>query len=132
MEKILVIAGHFENLSNLTKRLKDLLPESTLITPLFGPEGITLDSSLDPDLILIGPEDPVIYELCRNLKRDEWLQEVPLLFLLEGPGHLAAGLKAVSSVPSGLSRPRYRRVCPASVVKLPPKTICPTGCNNVV
>ncbi len=97
MEKILVIAGHFENLSNLTKRLKDLLPESTLITPLFGPEGITLDSSLDPDLILIGPEDPVIYELCRNLKRDEWLQEVPLLFLLEGPGHLAAGLKALEA-----------------------------------
>ena len=97
MKKILVIAGHFENLPYLTNRLKNLLPESKLINLLIGPDGFEIDSSLDPDLILLGADVPVAYELCRNLKRDESLHEVPLLFLLDGPGHLAAGLKALEA-----------------------------------
>src|SRR5207248_1522117 len=44
-------------------------------------------------------------------------------------GSPAPGLKLVSSVPSALSRPRLLRLCPPSVVKLPPTRIFPSACT---
>jgi len=97
MKRILAMTGHFEDLPNLKKRLVELLPECELITPFFGPEGIEITEGKEPGLFLVGLEDPDAFGLCRKLKEDELLQEVPLLFLLEGPGDLAAGLKALEA-----------------------------------
>ena len=43
--------------------------------------------------------------------------------------HPAPGLKLLSRLPSALSRAMFVRVCPPSVVKLPPTRILPSACT---
>jgi PAS domain S-box-containing protein len=81
--KILAIDDQRDNLTTLEAVLTDALPGCTLLTASNGPRGIALARDADPDAILL---DIVMtkmdgFEVCRRLKADDRLREIPVIFL---------------------------------------------------
>jgi PAS domain S-box-containing protein len=81
--KILVIDDRRDNLTTLEAVLTDALPGCTFLTASNGPRGIALAREADPDAILL---DIVMtkmdgFEVCRLLKADDRLREIPVIFL---------------------------------------------------
>ncbi|MBU1244768.1 PAS domain S-box protein, partial [Myxococcota bacterium] len=81
--KILVIDDQRDNLTTLEAVLTDVLPGCTLLTALDGPGGIALAREADPDAILLDIVMPDMdgFEVCRRLKADEHLRDIPVIFL---------------------------------------------------
>ena len=81
--KILAIDDRRDNLTTLEAVLTDALPGCTFLTASNGPRGIALAREADPDAILL---DIVMtkmdgFEVCRLLKADDRLREIPVIFL---------------------------------------------------
>lgn len=81
--KILAIDDNQDNLTTLHAVLADGLPGATLLTALNGLEGIEIALIKDPDVILLDILMPVMngFEVCKKLKLDDRLREIPVLFL---------------------------------------------------
>ena len=81
--KVLAIDDNRDNLTTLGAVLKDALPDCVLLTALGGRTGIELARREDPDAILL---DVVMsgmdgFEVCRSLKAEPRLRDIPVIFL---------------------------------------------------
>jgi PAS domain S-box-containing protein len=83
MIKILAIDDKNDNLISLKAILKDIFTDAVVFTALSGPKGIELAAVEDPDVILLDVVMPGMdgFEVCRRLKEDPILSEIPVVFL---------------------------------------------------
>lgn len=81
--KILAIDDNQDNLISLKALLKDVFPKSLVFTSTTGEKGLILASTEDLDIILLDILMPVMdgYEVCRKLKEDDRLTEIPVIFV---------------------------------------------------
>ena len=80
---LLAIDEKPDNLTTLSAMLRDALPQATLLTATSGLTGIELAIAKDPDVILLDIDIPgrESFKLCRLLKADERLKDIPVVFL---------------------------------------------------
>jgi DNA-binding response OmpR family regulator len=100
-----------DNLTALAAVLTDRLPEAELLTALNGPAGVDLARVEDPDVILLDIIMPGTdgYAVCRELKKDSFLQAIPVLFLTALRADKASRVKALEAGAEGfLSKPLSR------------------------
>ena len=83
MTKILAIDDIKDNLISLKAILKDVFPEAVVFTAMDGKSGIELAAVHDPDVILLDIVMPEMdgFEVCRRLKNDSVMCEIPVVFL---------------------------------------------------
>lgn len=83
MIKILAIDDNNDNLISLKAILKDIFTDAAVFTALTGPEGIKLAAAEDPGVILLDIVMPGMdgFEVCRRIKEDPILSEIPVIFL---------------------------------------------------
>ena len=83
MAKILAIDDNKFNLISLKAIINDSFPGSTLDSAIDGPKGIELAIANDPDVILLDIIMPGMdgFEVCRRLKQDENVRDIPVIFL---------------------------------------------------
>lgn len=83
MVKILAIDNKRSNLLTLEALIKDTFTDSILITAPNGPKGIKLAINEDPDVILLDIRMPDMdgFEVCRLMKLDKCIQDIPVIFL---------------------------------------------------
>jgi len=81
--KILAIDDNQDNLTLIQAVIAEAFPEAGVFTALNGRSGIQLALTEDPDVILLDIMMPEMdgFEVCRNLKRDERLGHIPVVFL---------------------------------------------------
>ena len=80
---ILAIDDNQDNLITVKALVKEAFPEANTFTALNGPEGIAIAISKDPDVVLLDIVMPEMdgFEVCRLLKADEKLADIPVIFL---------------------------------------------------
>ncbi len=108
MTKILAIDDKSDNLISLKAILKDAFPDSVVHTALNGRSGIDIAISENPDVILLDVLMPGMdgFEVCRELKRDERLEDIPVIFLTASKGDGEQRIKALEAGGEGfLSKP---------------------------
>ncbi len=83
MIKILAIDDNQDNLINLKAVLNNTFPQANLITALNGEKGIELAKIEDPDVILLDivRSDMNGFDVCKKLKADKKLNEIPVVFI---------------------------------------------------
>ena len=81
--KILAIDDNQDNLMTLAAVIADAFPEASVLTALNGRAGMQLALAEDPDVIVLDIVMPEMdgFEVCRNLKQDECLAHIPVVFL---------------------------------------------------
>lgn len=84
MAKVLVI----EDTNEYIEMLISLLSEYEVYVAKEGRKGIALAESIQPDLILLDINMPLMtgYEVCRRLKQDEKTRLIPVIFLTANDG----------------------------------------------
>lgn len=108
MAKILAIDDRNDNLIILRAIIKNDLPGSTLFTALNGTQGIKLAIAEDPDVILLDIVMPDMdgYEVCRLLKEDSHLSDIPVVFVTSLTVSREARIKALETGAEGfLTKP---------------------------
>ena len=83
MIKILAIDDIDDNLNCLGQIIKDAFPGSLFISALDGTSGIELAIANDPDVIVLDIVMPDLdgFDVCRILKRDDRIADIPVVFL---------------------------------------------------
>lgn len=83
MLKILVIDDRRDNLTSIKNLIKTYQPGYKIITALSGVEGLKLAAREKPDTILLDISMPEMdgFEVCRQLKHDDQLKCIPIIFL---------------------------------------------------
>lgn len=113
MAKILVI----EDTPEYIEMLSSLLSEYEVYAAKEGKKGISLAESIQPDLILLDINMPLMtgYEVCRRLKLNEKTRAIPVIFLTANDGsdfeEIGFNLGAVDFI----SKPFYATVLKARV-----------------
>lgn len=81
--KILAIDDTFDNLITLKALIIEAFPEAKVITATSGEEGIELAVSENPDVILLDIIMPNMdgYEVCRRLKNNKIINNIPVVFV---------------------------------------------------
>ncbi len=108
MPKILAIGDINNNLISLKAIISDTFPGAVVITALDGPNGIELALANNPDVILLDSSMPGTngIEICRQLKLDERVSDIPVIFLTDLEGGKANRIKAFEAGADGfLSKP---------------------------
>ncbi len=97
MIKVLAIDDNEDNLISLKAIIQDAFPDSTLFTATNGADGIELAITRDPDVILLDIIMPDIdgFEVCRQLKSDERVLNIPVVFLTALGGDMRSHIKAL-------------------------------------
>jgi len=97
--KILAIVDQRDNLTWLKAVLDDALPGCTLQTAQDGPLGIALARAEDPDAILLDILTPVMdgFEVCRRLKAEDRVSDIPVIFLTALETDRATRVKALEA-----------------------------------
>ena len=83
MPKILAIDDNSDNLISLKAIMDDAFPGSIVFTALNGSKGIELAVANNPDVIVLDIIMPEMdgFEVCRRLKLDERVHDIPVVFL---------------------------------------------------
>ena len=81
--KILAIDDNQDNLTALAAVLRGAFPECALLTALSGSQGLELAGTEDPDVILLDMVMPGMdgFQVCRQLKADSRLRDIPVVFV---------------------------------------------------
>lgn len=81
--KILVIDDGQDSLDALSSALAHAFPDAALFTSTNGLKGIALALAEDPDIILLDIVMPAMdgFEVCRRLKEDVRLRNIPVVFM---------------------------------------------------
>ena len=81
--KILTIDDNQDNLIILNALIKEAFPEAVVFSKLNGPDGIEIAINKRPDIVLLDIIMPGMdgYEVCRNLKADPDLSDIPVIFV---------------------------------------------------
>lgn len=80
---ILAIDDNQDNLIIINALVNDLFPDAITLTALNGTDGLRLATSRNPDIILLDIVMPDMdgYEVCRRLKADKRLCDIPVVFI---------------------------------------------------
>ena len=108
MSKILAIDDINDNLISLRAIIQNAFPDSILLTTLSGSTGIELAIVNDPDVILLDVIMPDMdgFEVCRRLKQDERVCDIPVVFITALKGDKENRIKALEVGAEGfLSKP---------------------------
>ncbi len=99
MAKILAIDDNNDNLIILKAIIGDALPDSSLLLAQDGLLGIELAIANDPDLILLDIYMPEMdgFEVCRRLKQDERVSDIPVVFLTADKGEKRNRISALEA-----------------------------------
>ncbi|MEI6853188.1 MAG: response regulator, partial [Bacteroidota bacterium] len=78
--KILVIDDNNDNLITIQALIKEAFPEAITILASNGVKGLQLSAIEDPDVILLDIIMPDMdgYDVCRKLKADNNLKDIPV------------------------------------------------------
>jgi signal transduction histidine kinase/response regulator RpfG family c-di-GMP phosphodiesterase len=81
--KILAIDDNKDNLISLKALIFDAFPEAVTLTAMNGKIGLDLAAAEDPDVILLDVIMPGMdgFEVCDELKADEKLSDIPVVFI---------------------------------------------------
>ena len=101
--KLLAIDDNRDNLTTLRAVLMDALPGCTLLTARDGLHGIELARAEDPDGIILDVVMPTMdgFEVCRRLKAEERLRDIPVVFLTALRADRASRLAALEAGAAG-------------------------------
>jgi len=108
MPKILAICDINDNLISLKAIINEAFPGVVLLTTLNGAKGIELAIANNPDVILLDIIMPGMdgFEVCRQLKQDERVSDIPVVFLTALKGDKENRIKALEVGAEGfLSKP---------------------------
>jgi signal transduction histidine kinase/DNA-binding response OmpR family regulator len=88
-----------DNLTVLKGVLADTFPGAAVATALNGPAALTRARAEDPDVILLDIVMPTMdgFEVCRKLKDDEHLRNIPVVFLTALRGNGESHIKALEA-----------------------------------
>ncbi|MDD3875137.1 MAG: PAS domain S-box protein [Bacteroidales bacterium] len=80
--KILIIDDNEDNLISIQAQIKEVLSNTITIKALNGISGIELAASEDPDVILLDILMPEMdgFEVCKKLKSEPFLKNIPVVF----------------------------------------------------
>ncbi|MCK4663266.1 MAG: PAS domain S-box protein [Bacteroidales bacterium] len=83
MKKILAIDDQQDNLTTIKAVIKSYMPDCKVITALSGNEGLKIAKEEKPDTILLDIIMPRMdgYEVCRRIKENELIKNIPVLML---------------------------------------------------
>lgn len=95
----LAIDDKLENLISIKALIKESFPESVILTTQSGKEGLKLAQEQEPDIILLDIMMPDMngYDVCRVLKADPVLQDIPVIFVTALNSDRETRLKAVEN-----------------------------------
>jgi len=95
--KILAIDDIQDNLISLKALIREALPESIMLTALNGAQGLELAAAEDPDVILLDIVMPSMdgFEVCRELKADTLLRDIPVVFVTALQGDKESRIRAL-------------------------------------
>ena len=95
--KILAIDDNFDNLVTIKALLREVYTDAKILTALSGSEGIKMALAEKPDVILLDIVMPDMdgYEVCRRLKSNDMLAEVPVVFVTALKGDKDSRIKAL-------------------------------------
>ncbi len=81
--KVLAIDDNFDNLISLKAVLKELIPDIKIFTALDGKRGLEIAMESNPDVILLDIIMPDFdgFEVCKSIKSNPKLNNIPVLFL---------------------------------------------------
>jgi len=81
--KILAIDDNQDNLITIKALIMEAFSEAIVMTALTGEKGFELAATEDPDVILLDIVMPVMdgFEVCKKLKADEKLSNIPVVFV---------------------------------------------------
>jgi PAS domain S-box-containing protein len=97
--KLLAIDDHPDSLTTLSAVVRDALPGTLILTATNGPAGIDQAAAEDPDVILLDIVMPGMdgFEVCRRLKTDERLKDIPVVFVTALKTDTASRVKALEA-----------------------------------
>ena len=95
--KILAIDDNRDNLISIKALIQDILPNTVTLTTESGAKGIELAAQENPDIILLDVVMPVMdgYEVCKKLKADKKLSEIPVVFVTALRGDKESRIRAL-------------------------------------
>lgn len=81
--KILIIDDNLDNLITLRALINEVFPKIIVFTTQTGEKALKMAFAEDPDVILLDIIMPIMdgYEVCRRLKADKDLSEIPVVFI---------------------------------------------------
>jgi len=106
--KILAIDDNKDNLLSLKALIKDEFPDAITFTALNGIKGIELAAEENPDVILLDIVMPDMdgYEVCKKLKADDFLSNIPIVFVTAIKGDKESRIRALECGAEGfLAKP---------------------------
>ncbi|MFA7061245.1 MAG: response regulator, partial [Pedobacter sp.] len=95
--KILAIDDNQDNLISLKALINEAFPEAILLMALNGTTGFDLAVTENPAVILLDIVMPDMdgFEVCRNLKADEGLRDIPVVFVTSLKGDKESRIQAL-------------------------------------
>ncbi|HWR29878.1 MAG TPA: PAS domain S-box protein, partial [Negativicutes bacterium] len=95
--KILMIDDNQDNLTILKTLILEAFPNASVLSALNGQKGLELAASEEPDIILLDIIMPGLdgYEVCRRLKADENLCDIPIVFITAIRSNKESRIKAL-------------------------------------
>ncbi|MBI5743654.1 MAG: response regulator [Elusimicrobia bacterium] len=106
--KVLAIDDDTDYLDILRAAISGLFPGATVFTGIGGKQGLALALANDPDVILLDITMPDMdgYEVCRRLKRDGRLKNIPVVFVTAAHVEKESRIKALEAGGDGfLAKP---------------------------
>jgi PAS domain S-box-containing protein len=97
--KILAIDDNQDNLISIKALIKDLFPTAQILLASSGAKGLELAAAENPDVILLDVIMPGMdgYEVCYNLKSDNKLSDIPVVFVTANKGDKESRILALES-----------------------------------
>ena len=97
--KILAIDDNQDNLISIKALIKEAFPEVLTLTAINGKKGIELAAAEDPDVILLDIIMPDMdgFEVCKKLKADIKLSDIPVVFVTALKGDQESRIRALES-----------------------------------
>ncbi len=97
--KILAIDDNRDNLLILKAMIYDIFPDILTLTALNGKKGLELAAAEDPDVILLDVIMPEMdgFEVCKKLKADKRLRDIPVVFITALKGDKESRVCALES-----------------------------------
>ncbi|MFP4065235.1 MAG: ATP-binding protein [Bacteroidales bacterium] len=97
--KIVAIDDNRDNLVTFQALIREAFPGASFFPATDGSEGLELTELNDPDVVLLATleKGPDAFEICRRIKSDPLLREIPVVFLTELNGDKADRIKALDA-----------------------------------
>jgi len=96
---VLAIDDNRDNLITLKALINEKYTEASILTAQSGKQGLELAKRENPDVVFLDIIMPGIdgYEVCRRLKEDQELRDIPVVFLTAVKGDKESRIKALES-----------------------------------